>query len=146
MNHCILIRNACNEQTEKFDVIITDPPYGFNTEGDQGELADIYANALRSMVRALCDGGQLVICLPAISHTGREIPQFTSSGFVTHQVLTEAEEIGIDAVLMAQSVPSPGVLFRAPYYWESERALRRIILHFRFRARPGDSKTNSLSI
>lgn len=131
------IRDVCQLQEKIYDVIVTDPPYGFNTEEDQRELAAVYANALRALVRSLRDGGQLVICLPQRSHTGRKLPAFTTAGVVTQQVLTEAELINREVVIAAQTLPKPGNLFRPPYYWESERALRRVILHFRFRDKPG---------
>lgn len=130
------IRDACELQEGVYDVVVTDPPYGFNTKEDQRELAGVYARAIRSLVRSLRDGGQLVICLPERSHTGRKLPAFTTAGVVTQQVLAEAEVLNREVVVAAQALPKPGNLFRPPYYWESERALRRVILHFRFRDKP----------
>jgi tRNA G10 N-methylase Trm11 len=131
----VFVRDVFNLPKRTYDVIVTDPPYGFNTDDDQRQLAKLYAKAIRAIVRSLRDGGHLVMCLPERSNTGKKLPAFTTAGFVTQQILTEAELVGRDIVLAAQSLPKPGSLFRPPYYWESERALRRTILHFHFRSK-----------
>jgi tRNA G10 N-methylase Trm11 len=118
-----------------YDVIITDPPYGFNTNQDRRLLADVYACALRKAIGCLRNGGQLVIALPDWSHTGRQIPAFALKDFVAHQVLTIAEELKREVIHSAIQVPHS--IGGPPYYWESEKALRRAILHFRFRHHTG---------
>ena len=129
------------------DVIVTDPPYGFNTDENLEELADLYARAIERMVTDLDDGGQLVMCLPDRSMTGRYSPFFTHKKFVTHQVLSAAHATGKEAVTTAEFLPQPQEAFRFPYYWESERALRRAVLHFQFRrhAEPGPGKAHGES-
>jgi hypothetical protein len=117
-----------------FDVIVTDPPYGFNTNENKKKLAKVYASALRVMIGSLKDEGQLVIALPDWSHTGRQLPAFALKDFVAHQVLVISETLGREVIHSANQIPSSTA--KAPYYWESERALRRAILHFRFRALP----------
>lgn len=113
------------------DVIVCDPPYGFNTELDKAKLAELYSRALDRMLTALEGGGEIVICLPDKSRSGREIPAFVLSGWVTQQLLAKAGKHGLEPVIDASVLPRPGSLFRPPYYWQSERALRRSILHFR---------------
>jgi tRNA G10 N-methylase Trm11 len=132
----IYVRNARSLPKPKFDVIITDPPYGFNTEGKPEVLARLYSRAIRVMIQALKEEGQLVIALPDWSHTGRQVPFFAHKEFVTQQVLVAAEELGREVFSAAYMAPSPGSMFKPPFYWESDRALRRAVLHFRIRKCP----------
>lgn len=131
-------RHACSKADAgediggPYELIVADPPYGFNTREELTELAGLYSRCLRVMVRSLTDGGQLVLCLPELSYTGRRIPSFVTRGWVTQQLLAEAQKLGLQAIMPAQVVPNPGELFRVPFYWESERALRRNVVHFRF--------------
>lgn len=125
-------QNARKLKEKSCDLIVTDPPYGFNTNDEPAELADLWTQCLRAMILALTDGGHLVLCLPDQSHTGRDLQYFTHREFITHQVLSIAASVNKDAGLPADVVPSPTKLYRPPFYWESERALRRAILHFTF--------------
>jgi hypothetical protein len=117
------------------DVIITDPPYGFNTDEATGYLAELYANGLRAMISALRRDGQLLICLIDRSRIGRQPVMCVQKEVVTHQVLAAAEQLGREIIVAGYLVPEPAAVFRAPFYWESERALRRAVLHFRLRDR-----------
>jgi len=116
------------------DLIVTDPPYGFNTDVEAIDLAEVWALSLEAMISALANNGQLVICLPDHSHTGRTLQHFTLKEFVTNQVISIARSLKREAVTAGEIVPAPGCLFRPPYRWEAARALRRSILHFRFRS------------
>ena len=111
-------------------VIVTDPPYGFNTTELRAELAQLWTDTLHSIMRAFFEEGQLVISLPDRSHTGRNVKFFTNKEFVTSQVICIANELGKEVIVKADVVPRPVSIFRAPYYWEAEKALRRAILHF----------------
>ena len=113
-----------------FDIIITDPPYGFNTEEDPITLAKLYHKMIDLMIKSLKPNGQLLLCLPEISNTGRQIYYFTQKEIVTHQILIVAAENERTLILPVNILPRPTWLFKAPYYWESEKALRRAILHF----------------
>jgi len=115
------------------DVIVTDPPYGFNTDEDPDALANLYAEALRKMIGALRENGQLVLCLLDRSHTGRRSPFFSHKEIIIQQVLAVADKMRREVIIPAFAVPHQREIFRPPYYWESERALRRAILHFKFR-------------
>lgn len=119
----------------QLDLIVTDPPYGFNTEEDKFELGNLYQKMVRAFLSSLRDNGQLVFAVPEWSHTGRQMPAFTYKEFLIHEVLMEASRIGIDVVRPPYSMPYAGTLFRAPFYWESEKSLRRAVLHFRFHRR-----------
>ena len=131
-----IMQLADGEISDEYDVIITDPPYGFNVDSGPEHLADLYAKAFEVMIRALKDGGQLIFAVPDWSHTGRQLPAFTHKEFLTHQILVAAEKCGKEIFNTAIHIPYGNVRNHPPYYWESERALRRAILHFRFRTRP----------
>jgi 16S rRNA G966 N2-methylase RsmD len=126
------LRDATELESESYDIVATDPPYGFNTDEELLELAELYRNTIRTLVRALKDRGHLVLSLPSSSRTGRPIPAFTRSGPVVSQILTEAREAGMVALTPATTLPAPRQLFMPPYYWNSEKALTRTILHFQF--------------
>jgi len=128
----VMIKDATILQRRFFDLIVTDPPYGFNTEEEARDLALLYQRFFRRAVQALRDGGQLVVALPEQSFTGRLSPPFTHEEIVVQQLLSEADRQGRYAFVEATALPGSGSLFRPPYYWEAERTLRRRILHFRF--------------
>jgi hypothetical protein len=127
----ILCRDVKDLPTNSYDVILADPPYGFNTKDSLEDLADLYSAMIRAMVKALRKNGQLVLCLPQISRTGRSIPFFTQRDIVIPQILTVVEHAGRHVIGLAAMDPAPVSMYRPPYYWESDRALRRTILHFR---------------
>lgn len=128
-------RDARKNTKLKVDLVITDPPYGFNTKEDTAKLAHLYYSSLRVILATLSAGGQLILVLPEQSFTGRKLAAFSAKGWVAQQVLAAADACGLDAVTSSEVLPAPGSFFRPPYYWESERALRRAILCFRFRPR-----------
>ncbi|MFY7845731.1 hypothetical protein [Chryseobacterium gambrini] len=111
-------------------LIICDPPYGFNTTEEDNGLAELYSNFLDSAISSLRPNGQLILCLPAESYTGRDLPFCTQRDIVSRQILLKAKNIGRLAYIPAISLPNRD--FFAPYYWESDKALRRSILHFYF--------------
>ncbi len=114
------------------DVIITDPPYGFNTDYEDVELmARLYGSAIPAMVRALREHGQILFCLPERSHNGQPVPYFATKEMITGQLIAAAEIMGKEVILNGSIRPSPEEMFTPPYYWQSERALTRTILHFR---------------
>jgi tRNA G10 N-methylase Trm11 len=123
------------EPDTRFDLIISDPPYGFNTDQDAHDLAILYDSFLKKAIGALTDSGQLVLALPDWSHTGRRLPAIILKSFVINQVLMIAEAARREVIQLAAQAPQTVGL--PPYYWESEKALRRAILHFRFRPRQG---------
>lgn len=130
---CLGGRDARRLRENSVDVIVTDPPYGFNTNENPTHLAKLYSEAIPALVNALRSEGQLVLALPDWSHSGRQILAFTYKEFVTHQVLIAADKRGWEVIRSATPTTRERDLFRAPFYWESDRALRRAILHFRFR-------------
>jgi tRNA G10 N-methylase Trm11 len=121
--------DARNLHPDSIDLIICDPPYGFNTTEDDGKLADLYSEFIDKAISSLRRQGQLIICLPGESYTGRNLAYCTKSDLVSRQIILKAHQQGRIAYRPAQSLPYS---FTAPYYWELERALRRTILHFYF--------------
>ncbi len=130
-------QNAVSLKLADVDAVVTDPPYGFNTRNELEQLAKLYAGWLRTAISWLGEHGQLVFCLPERSHSGRRIPFFAQRLVVSQQVLTIARELDREVYLPAQVVPHLGMtsFFLPPYYWESERALRRSVMHFHIRPR-----------
>ncbi len=120
-----------NERRREYDIVITDPPYGFNTVENSGELMAVYQQFLSHAISKLKNGGHLVLCLPDTSYVGKSFPFFTVPGVVVPQVLAIADKHDRVAYLEAQSLPTPRNFFAAPYYWKSAIALKRCILHFR---------------
>jgi len=131
-NRAITVKDALDIEPDSCDIIVTDPPYGFNTDDDPHQLASLYSQMISVFIRALKNEGQLVLCLPDRSHIGRRSYFFTHKQMVTHQVLAAAEAAHREVIALTFAVPRRDI-FRPPYYWESERALRRAILHFRIR-------------
>jgi hypothetical protein len=126
----VSVRDALELTADSLDIIVTDPPYGFNTEQDASDLAELYSAMVRVFVSALRDGGQLVICCPERSYSGRPLPFYTEPGFIIQQVLAAASTTQKLVYQPAFGLPSESRTVRPPYYWESERALRRSVLHF----------------
>jgi len=125
----ILIEDACDLAPSSVDVIVCDPPYGFNTTEDRNELARLYSRFLDSAILALREHGHLIVCLPAESYTGRDLPYCTYGNLVSNQILVKAHKLRKKIFVPGRSLPHRMLV--PPYYWEAERALRRVVLHFR---------------
>lgn len=129
----------------RFDLIVTDPPYGFNNEIGPLDLAKLLTDTLDVLLASLKPEAQLIIAVPDISHSGRRIPLFATRTWITQQVIAKAEAQGFEAVVPASIIPRLGHLFDPPYYWNSERALTRAILHFQFRHKKGPRNESLLN-
>ncbi|MEW8201648.1 MAG: hypothetical protein AB2697_05330 [Candidatus Thiodiazotropha endolucinida] len=125
----VVTKDARSLDADSVDVILCDPPYGFNTSEDQSKLAKLYSEFIDTAIRAIKSNGHLIICLPAESYTGRDLPYCTRSDMITNQVLIKAGAMNRKVYMPAKSLPTRG--FSPPYYWEADKALRRTILHFR---------------
>lgn len=121
-------QNAIDLKPKSNSLIICDPPYGFNTTEDDAGLALLYSNFLDRAIDSLLPHGQLIMCVPAESYTGRDLPYCTSSDIISRQILLKTEEKNRFAYIPAKSLPNHE--FFAPYYWEADKALRRAIIHF----------------
>ena len=125
----VKVGDARNLRSDSLDIIICDPPYGFNTNEDAKNLAVLYSEFISSCLCALRRGGHLIIVLPAESYTGKQLPYCTNIGLFTSQILAKSRVHKRKLFVPVSGIPDPRL--RAPYYWEAERALRRSILHFR---------------
>jgi hypothetical protein len=114
------------------DLLLTDPPYGFNAQEDEElELMDCYGQLAPLLVDALTDTGQLALILPAFAKNGREIPFYQTSRSITRQVITHAKRSQKPLSDDVKTIPQPYQLFTRPYYWISTSVLERSIIHFR---------------
>jgi hypothetical protein len=129
-----------------FDLIVTDPPYGFNTDGHSDDLAELFNDILKRSLERLNDGGQIVMALPEQSFIGRDPAFFADRRFVEQQVAAAAHGLGRELVTSAEVVPSQPPIFKGPYYWESERALRRSIVHYRIGRRARENSEGSKDV
>jgi hypothetical protein len=134
------------EEDSAFDLIITDPPYGFNTAAHSEHLAALYCDFIRRALKSLRDQGQLVIALPDQSFIGREPAFFANRKFVERQVTALAHELDLELVSSSEVVPASPPIYNAPYYWESERALRRSIIHYRIGSRAAVRERNDKAV
>ncbi|ADL52024.1 hypothetical protein [Clostridium cellulovorans] len=118
----------------KYDLIITDPPYGFNTDEDIIYMSNLYKDIIKRMIEKLNRNGQIIMCLPATSYTGRNIEYFTQANIVPMQVIDICKNLNNPRSLKndAHLNLPPKNFFKPPYYWESGKSLRRHILHFTF--------------
>lgn len=131
---CILKNTDARDIPEnRFDVIVTDPPYGINTVEEREELAMLYRDMCEAWIKALKSDGQIIICLPEQMRTGQDFPFFTHKEIVIQQMLSAARKAGREIINPSYTVPKIPHLYRPPFYWDSDRALRRAILHFRIR-------------
>ncbi len=126
----VTVQDAKHMPADCFDVIVTDPPYGFNTDEDCAEIATLYVKAIPAMIKSLRPNGQIVLCLPDQTFTGRTAASFIHKEFVLAQFRLCASKMGRELVELDVGGPLPHV-YSPPYTWESEKALRRAIIHLR---------------
>lgn len=124
------------EAENRYDVIIGDPPYGFNTLEETESLARLYRGFIESALVALRDGGDLILCLPERSHSGRYSPAFTHRELVIHELFLGAGKVGRDLIFPRDGVRGREELHGREYYWESPKALRRSVVHVQVRHQP----------
>lgn len=117
--------------SKSYDLIICDPPYGFNTTENNNKLMELYSEFIDTAISCLKPNGQLIICLPAESYTGKDLPFCTRSDIVSRQIILKANQQNRQVYRPLTSFPITSLT--PPYYWESEKALRRTILHFCFK-------------
>lgn len=116
--------------SNSYDLIICDPPYGFNTTENSKDLMDLYSKFIDVAISGLKKHGQLIICLPAESYTGKDLPFCTRADLISRQIILKANKQNRQVYRPTLSLPT--ISLSPPYYWESEKALRRTILHFCF--------------
>lgn len=111
------------------DVIITDPPYGFNyDEGDS--LQGFFAELIPAMIKTLRHRGQLIMALPAFARNGKQIPYYQTRGSIVRQLVASVEGGGRRLVRYADALPGVKEILNPPWYWGSGAAVERRIVHF----------------
>ncbi|QWG16879.1 hypothetical protein KMZ68_18070 [Bradyrhizobium sediminis] len=114
---------------KEVDILITDPPYAFNTDNYE-ENVELYKGLPTAIVQCLKDNGQAVICLPEQSHNGQNIPSYARKSWFVRAFLAAAARDKAQVVNLAETRPAYDPLFDPPHYWRSNRALTRSVLHF----------------
>jgi Putative RNA methylase family UPF0020 len=111
------------------DIIVTDPPYGFNyDEGDS--LQTFYADLIPVLLKTLKHRGQLIMALPAFARNGKQIPFYQTRGSIVRQIISCAETSGRRLVRYADTLPGMKEVFQPPWYWGSDSTVERRIVHF----------------
>jgi tRNA G10 N-methylase Trm11 len=122
---------ALEQLEDQVDLVITDPPYGFNThEFETAELQKLYGRFVRSAVKSLRSGGQLVLVVPAFARNGKQVPYFLTEGALIRQIVGGANTAGRDVLNVIHTVPAKKSMYLPPFYWNSPSALSRKILWF----------------
>ena len=134
-------KNDGKKDLEKYDIVISDPPYGFNVSIHDKDLTipEIYTSFIDLSLRAVKNGGQVIFCVPVQPMNGQPLPFYMTADFIVKQFLLSARNankklrVPVSGPLVAgqtSGIASAADQFLTPYYWESERALRRAVVHF----------------
>jgi tRNA G10 N-methylase Trm11 len=118
-------------EKDKFDIIICDPPYGFNTSHQIDNLLKLYYDLPTYLVSAIKKHGQIIVSLPDESYSGKHSPWFTHREMVLTRFHFASEKLGKQIINYSEINPRKE-LFNAPFYWEAQRALRRSIIQLKF--------------
>lgn len=114
-----------------FDIVITDPPYGFNTEeGGTGSLHNMYGKLFDQLARTLDYGGQLFVCLPANARTGKVIPFYQTRRSVVQRIIRAFYLNNKSLISYSEPRLLSGSISNPPYYWGNNSAVSRDVLHF----------------
>ncbi|MDR1248081.1 MAG: hypothetical protein LBK63_02150 [Treponema sp.] len=117
---------------EKYDIILTDPPYGFNTNEEKISFSKLYLNILPLFIKILCDNGIIMLCLPAQSHSGRAVDYFLQKGIVLQQLYIAAIQNNMILREKIEINKANHKVYTTSLYWDSEKALKRDIVCFQF--------------
>lgn len=126
------LQKFSGENAPKVDLIVTDPPYGFNTKEDKEKFSNLYIEFISAMVKAMNNGGQIIMCLPSISYSGKAVNVFAQKEIVSRQFMIAAQENNMIIAENGNNFPNPKEIYSFPFYWDSEKALRRDIVRFQF--------------
>lgn len=115
------------------DLIIGDPPYGFNTsEGGNDRMIDLFNRLLPTMIDATVDGGEVAAAIPLQARHGRQFPFFQTNEHIEDQVMRHLADKG--HVASWSPTPFGGVYSPQGFghaYWSSASALVRGVLTVR---------------
>ncbi|GHV93550.1 hypothetical protein AGMMS50268_40530 [Spirochaetia bacterium] len=124
--------NELISEGKKFDIILTDPPYGFNTDEDKMKFSQLYLEILPKLVEILSNNGIIMLCLPAHSHSGKGVDYFVQKEIISLQLNIAA--IANNKVLHENIEINKAnhKVYTTSLYWDSEKALKRDIVCFQF--------------
>ena len=128
--------DALKELKNSVDVIVTDPPYGFNKDdGNERQMQSLYADFITYALTALKDNGQIILALPDFAKNGKQIAYYQTRNMLLRQIFTAAFDAGKEIVQYNRPRPQPESLVGPPYYWGTTGVLSRSTLHFFVRSR-----------
>lgn len=123
--------DVLRQNVGKIDVLIGDPPYWFNTDSADIDMAQtFYAEFVKAAVTSLSGGGQMIIPVLQYSRNGRQVPFFQTRGALVRQVFAVAESLGRRIISVSHAIPGGVVKSSPPFYWNSTAVLSRKILWF----------------
>ncbi|MEM7705742.1 MAG: hypothetical protein AAF358_09340 [Pseudomonadota bacterium] len=118
------------------DLIIGDPPYGFNTsEGGNAGMIDLFSKLFPTLIDATKDGGEVAAAIPLQARHGRQFPYFQTNEFIEDQIMRFLADTGRAARWAAApfgAVNSSQGFGHA--YWSSASALVRGVLNIKLGA------------
>jgi 16S rRNA G966 N2-methylase RsmD len=113
------------------DLIISDPPYGFNAlEAETEDMKSLYARMIPAFINALRPWGQLMIAVPAFAKNGKQIPFYQTRESVIKQIIAHVEASGRKIVKHVETLPADREVFQLPWYWGTASTIERRIIHF----------------
>jgi len=118
-------------KADSYDLIIGDPPYGFNMTHEIENLLKLYSDMAEVFVRSIKRGGQIILALPDRSYSGKHSPWFTHKEMVLTRFNFEAFKQNKSMISYTEINPSKEI-FNPPFYWEAQKALRRSIIQMKF--------------
>lgn len=124
-------RDARELPRNSVDLIICDPPYGFNTDEDAFDLSELYVEVFRALIAAINPGGCLVVCLPDRSFLGRDFSAFARPLIVDRLVRSLAAHMNRRVSSIGDSAARLTGASSPVLYWRSDKVLQRSILLFR---------------
>lgn len=117
---------------EKPDVIITDPPYGYNTDEQDDQLFELYRDLAIECTKTIGHGGQVIICLAEQMHLGKRLPAFIKKETVMDMFLDAAEQNDLYVVNCDEEIYDMDQLYCFPFFWEAKKALKRQVIRLQF--------------
>lgn len=113
------------------DLIIGDPPYGFNTSegGDKG-MIELFERLFPILIDATKDGGEVAAAIPLQARHGRQFPYFQTNEHIESQIVRHLADSG----RQARWSPAPFGTVNSSEgfdlaYWSSASALMRSVLN-----------------
>lgn len=115
----------------KPNLIITDPPYGFNTAEDGTEsLEKLFAQLANALCKIVAENGVVAITLPGQTNNGKRIPYFETRAMFVRQVIDQAHRTNRTIISKASILPDSAAFPRPAFRWNSSRGVSRHSLVF----------------